>query len=176
MLRRGFIGLSLLAAATTAISIKDMATKAWAEPAEDDAAKPADADGGKFGFRKVLLTDGAPDGYGMYTQRASNVFKDGDKIYVYMEPVGLHWTSQDGLYQSAATLDYELRTADGKILAGKRGFGNMTFKSHEQNKEVMYKVDLRFTGAPKGKYVLALTAHEAGTDKSASVELPIEYQ
>jgi hypothetical protein len=127
-------------------------------------------------FRKAIIVDGPPLGFGMYTPRANNVFKDNDEITVYLEPVGLHWTQENGVYHSLAMMDYELRTPDGKILAGQRGFGKMDFKSHEQNQEVMYKVDLRFHGAHPGKYILVLTCHETSTGHTTSTEFPIEFQ
>jgi hypothetical protein len=127
-------------------------------------------------FRKAIIVDGAPLGFGMYTPRANNVFKDNEEITVYLEPVGLHWTLENGIYHSLAMMDYELRAPDGKILAGQHGFGKMDFKSREQNQEVMYKVDLRFHGAHPGKYTLVLTCHEASTGRSASTEFPVEFQ
>lgn len=127
-------------------------------------------------FRKAVIVDSPPLGFGMYTPRKSNVFKDGEVIIVYIEPVGLHWTLENGIYHSLAMMDYEVRTPDGKVIAGQRAFGKMDFKSREQNQEVMYKVDLRFSGAHPGKYILLLTCHEASTGHSTSTEFPIEFQ
>ncbi len=127
-------------------------------------------------FRKAIIVDSPPLGFGMYTPRKSNVFKDGEVIIVYIEPVGLHWTLENGIYHSLAMMDYEVRTQDGKVIAGQHAFGKMDFKSREQNQEVMYKVDLRFSGAHPGKYTLVLTCHEASTGHSTSTEFPIEFQ
>jgi hypothetical protein len=196
----GFLGLAVLAMTAPAGIAQEQAAKQestqatsalaadLAKQAVSHSASPLDAwnallqaqaavsNQSALVFRKAIIVDGAPLGFGMYTPRANNVFKDNDEITVYLEPVGLHWTQENGVYHSLAMMDYELRAPDGKILAGQHGFGKMDFKSREQNQEVMYKVDLRFHGAHPGKYTLVLTCHEASTGRSVSTEFPIEFQ
>jgi hypothetical protein len=131
---------------------------------------------GLLAFRKALFTDGAPESFGIYVPRKTNIFRSGDDLHVYLEPIGLHWDREGDIYHSLTTIDYEVQSPDGKILAGQHDFGKMDLHSREQNQEIMYRVNLTLTGAQPGKYVLMLTCHEQATGNSASVKLPFEFQ
>ncbi|MGA3303496.1 MAG: hypothetical protein ABSC72_09435 [Methylovirgula sp.] len=131
---------------------------------------------GTLSFRKAMFVQDAPQGFGLYTPRANNIFKDGERLFIYMEPVALKWDNQDDIYHSLTTIDYEVQTPDGKILAGQHDFGTMELKSRDPNQEVMYRVNLQLSGARPGKYILVLTCHEKSSGKTASAQLPFEFQ
>ena len=131
---------------------------------------------GKFSFAKAVFVEGPPQGFGIYVPRRNSVFKTGEKIYVYLEPVGLTWKKQDGFYRSQATVDYEVRTPQGKVLSGQRNAGTVELKSHEQNQEVMYQFSLNLSGAQPGKYVLAATYRDTTSGETASFELPFVFK
>jgi hypothetical protein len=131
---------------------------------------------GTLVFRKAIFVQDPPQGFGLYTPRPNTVFKSGEQLYIYMEPVALKWDSQDGVYHSMTTIDYEVQDTQGKVLAGQHDFGTMELKSREPNQEVMYRVNLSLTGAKPGKYVLVLICHEKSTGRSASMQLPFEFQ
>jgi hypothetical protein len=128
-------------------------------------------------FRKIVFVSEGPTGFGVYKEHAGNVFKPGEPLIVYAEPLGMGWAPQDGgLFHSALSADFEIRSPEGRILTGKRDFGHFEFVSHEQNKEIRTDVTINLTGATAGKYVLGLTYHDGATGKSAKFDLPFEIR
>ena len=134
-------------------------------------------DQGGLAFRKAVFVTEAPQGFGLYKERASNVFNQGEPLIAYIEPVGIGWAKQDGgNFHSLLTVDFEIRSPTKEILTGKRDFGQFEFLSHEQNTEVMTHLTLNLTGAPAGKYVLGVVYHDKTTGKSAGADLPFEIR
>jgi hypothetical protein len=131
---------------------------------------------GKFTFRKALFVQAPPQGFGIYTPRKDNVFKIGEKIYVYIEPVGLTWKKQDGFYRTFATIDYEVRTPEGKVVLGQRNAGKIDLRSREQNQEVMFQFTLGLSGARPGKLIVAATYRDTESGETAGFELPFELK
>ena len=128
-------------------------------------------------FRKAVFVSEPPKGFGIYAPRGDTVFKKGESLVAYVEPVGIGWAKQsDGSYHSLLTVDFEIRSPTGDILTGKRDFGRFEFKSREQNTEVMTHLTLSLTGAEPGKYVFGVIYHDTTTGKSANVDLPFEIK
>jgi len=116
------------------------------------------------------------DGYGIYTVREDNAFAAGEPLLIYLEPVGFDWVPQGGLYTSLLTVDFDLTSPDGNVLAGQKGFGRFEFKSHEQNTEYMANLTLNVSGAPAGDYVLVLTVNDENGGGSAKVDMPFSIK
>ncbi len=127
-------------------------------------------------FRKSLLVTGAPGGFGIYDPRPDNVFKKGEKLVIYVEPVGFTWQPKDGLNHALLVADLVVKDGEGTVVAQQEGFGTFTFNSHERNMEVMTVLTVDFTDAPPGKYIAALKFNDKLGDKSASFELPFEIK
>ncbi len=127
-------------------------------------------------FRKALFVAESPKAFGIYTPRADNVFKQGEKLIIYAEPVGFKWQAKDGLNHSLLVADLILRTNDGKIVAGQKNFGSFSFDSLEQNMEIMVVLTIDFTGAPPGKYVVEGAFTDKMGEKTATLELPFELK
>jgi hypothetical protein len=80
------------------------------------------------GFRSVFNTfvvPGSSHGYGIYEEHKSNVFKPGEKIALYIEPVGFTHRPITGttnksetLYLSNFTADVVISDKAGKVLGG----------------------------------------------------------
>jgi hypothetical protein len=132
--------------------------------------------GGPLFFRKALFVAQSPTGFGLYQPRPANVFKPGEQLIIYAEPVGFKWEPKDGLNHALLVADLILRTEDGKVVAGQKNFGSFKFDSHEQNTEVMAVLTIDFTGAPPGKYVVDCTFTDKMSGKTASLELPFEIK
>jgi hypothetical protein len=128
-------------------------------------------------LRKAVFVAEPPRGYGIYNERSGNVFKPGEPLVAYVEPVGVGWEKRDGgVFHSLLTVDFEIRSPAGEILTGKRDFGRFEFTSREQNTEMMTHLTLNLSGAPAGKYVFGVIYHDKTTGKSASVDLPFEIR
>ena len=127
--------------------------------------------------RKALFVSEEPQGFGIYKERGSDVFRQGVPLLVYIEPIGVGWKKQDdGYFHSLLAVDFEIRSPAGDILTGKRDFGKFAFTSHEQNAEIMTRLTLTLTGAKPGKYVLGLVYRDKVTGKSTTFDLPFSIQ
>jgi hypothetical protein len=131
---------------------------------------------GPLVFRKAIFVSSKPGGFGVYDPRPDNMFKPGEKLIIYVEPVGFTWKPKDSLNHAQLIVDLELKDGDGNVVAQQQGFGNFTFDSREQNMETMTVVTIDFADAPAGKYAAELTFHDTVGDKSASLELPFEIK
>jgi len=116
------------------------------------------------------------DGYGIYTARDGNAFAAGEPLLIYLEPIGFDWKQQDGLFTSLLTVDFDLTSPDGNVLAGQKGFGRFDFKSHVPNTEYMANLTLNVSGAPAGDYVLVLTVNDENGGGSAKVDMPFSIK
>jgi len=116
------------------------------------------------------------DGFGIYAARDGNVFAAGEPLLIYLEPTGFDWKQQDGLYLSLLTVDFDLTSSDGNVLAGQKGFGRFDFKSHVPNTEYMANLTLNVSGAPAGDYVLVLTVNDVNGGGSAKVDMPFSIK
>ena len=127
-------------------------------------------------FRKVQFIAEAPKGFGIYKPRGNNVFRSGEPLIVYAEPVGVGWRFEDGLNHSLIATDFEIRTSTGKVLGGQKDFGRFSFASHEQNHEIMTHLTIRLSGAPSGSYLFVATYRDEVSGKTAQLELPFEIK
>jgi hypothetical protein len=126
--------------------------------------------------RRALFVTEEPSGFGIYTPRPSGPFKSGERMIVYAEPVAFEWKNVDGQYEFGFKIDLIVKSADGKIIAEQNNFGNLSFKSRAQNRELFIHLDVDLNGAPPGDYLLDFKLHDAETDKTGMVELPFTLQ
>jgi hypothetical protein len=129
-----------------------------------------------LGFRHVLFVKDVPQGFAAYQPRPDNVFQADEPLIVYAEPIGVAWTKQGDQFSSKLVVDFEIRTPDGQVLAGQRGFGEFELEAREPPLDYMSHVKLEVTGAPAGSYVLGLTIHDTNSGKSSSTDLPFEIK
>ena len=127
-------------------------------------------------LRRVQFIAEPPKGFGIYKPRANNVFRQGEPLIIYAQPVGVGWKEADGVNQALIVTDFEIRSPDGKILGGQKEFGRFEFASREQNHEIMTHLTITLSGAPAGSYVFAATYRDQVSGKSASLELPFEIR
>ena len=127
-------------------------------------------------FRKVEFITEEPGGFGMFKPRAGRVFRQGEPLIVYTEPVGVGWKRQGDRFQSLVVFDFTVRTKDGEVLGGRKDFGRLAFTSHVANQEIMAHLTIRLSGAPAGEYVLELTFRDQVSIKNAELELPFAIE
>jgi hypothetical protein len=117
------------------------------------------------GFRSVFNTfvvPGSSHGYGVYEEHKSNVFKPGEKIALYIEPVGFTHRPITGTTNKSATLYLSNFTADvvisdkaGKVLGGVQNLPVSEILSHHKNNEISLTVSLTQSNPfPVGDYVI----------------------
>jgi hypothetical protein len=188
MITRTIVALAMLAGCwfpALAGQIEDMAREAAAKAKAGDPVAAVEilrqaiatlTAEGPLSLRRVQFVAEPPKGFGIYKPRADNVFKPGEPLIIYAEPVGMGWKAENGMRHALVAADFEIRTPAGKILGGQKNFGRFEFTSHEQNQEVMTHLTIRLSGAPAGKYVFAATYRDQMNGKSVDLSLPFEIK
>ena len=127
-------------------------------------------------IRKAFFVAKPAGGFGMYEKRPDSVFKPGEKLLVYAEPVGYRWGKADGRHVIAFSIDAALSTPSGNILWGKKNFMKMGLSSHERNTGFMASLTYNFTGLPEGDYVLDTTMNDVVGGGKTSFSLPFSVR
>lgn len=124
-------------------------------------------------FRVALFVEEAPQGFGLYNPRAEALFKAGEPIIVYAEPVGYGWTDNgDGTWGFGFTVDLAIKNKEGGILASQENYQRAEFVSRSRNRELMLTFTLTLDGAPAGDYIVEYLIHDITGDKQATISLP----
>ena len=134
----------------------------------------------QLSFRKVLWVEaGHPlRGFGAYIPRATNVFRAGEDMIVYTEPVGFGWRKirddkrSDDIWQSDFVADLTIKTKDGKHFHSQKDMGKggtaVRSKSHENG----IHVTVIMSNIPAGEYMAEFTVHDAVSGKGGTFSLP----
>jgi hypothetical protein len=126
-------------------------------------------------IRKAFFVAEHPQGFGQYVERSSTVFKPGEKLIAYAEPVGYGWKDTGaGEFEFGFKVDFTIIAADGKILGGQQDFADLSLKSHARNREFMVVLTLNVTGAPPGDYVIEYKLRDVSSDKTATFNMPFK--
>ena len=129
-----------------------------------------------LGFRRILFVSVIPEGFAAYQPRADNIFAPDEPLIVYTEPIGVAWTKDGDEFSSKLVVDFDIRSPDGKVLAGQKGFGEFALSAREKPLDFMTHIKLDVTGAPEGPYILGLTMHDINSGKSTTTDLPFEIK
>ena len=126
-------------------------------------------------MRKAVFVAKHPDGFGQYAKRDNAVFKPGEKLVAYIEPVGYGWKDiGNGQYEFGFKVDFLIKSPDGKILAGQQDFADLKEISLARNREFMVVLTLNVSGAEPGDYVVEYTLRDRTSAKSTSFNLPFK--
>lgn len=125
-----------------------------------------------LGVRRAVFVEARPKLFGAYTERAGAVFKPGEPLLTYAEPVGYSWTPDPEGYRFGVTLDFLVKSRDGKVLGGQEKFLTFSQTSRSKVRELMLNVDLNLTGAPAGDYMVQYVLHDIGNGRTATIEQP----
>jgi hypothetical protein len=128
-------------------------------------------------IRRAVFVAERPKGFGQFTGRNSNVFKPGEKLVAYVEPVGYGWKDTgNGNFEFGFAVDFLIKSSDGKILTGQENFANLVEKGQRRNREFMVTLTMNVSGAPAGDYVLEYKLRDLASDKSAVINLPFQIE
>ncbi len=122
-------------------------------------------------FRTLALAE-AVAGYGSYTPRADAVFKDGDTLRIYLEPVGLTFRPDGDGVRAGVDVDVQIRTPGGLILASAEGFSALQWKAGKPLHDVQATLETGLPSLKPGDYLLLLTFRDQGSEKVKEVTLP----
>jgi len=126
-------------------------------------------------IRRAFFVSEHPQGFGEYIQRANNVFKSDEQLVAYAEPVGFGWKDiGNGEYRFGFKVDFEVKTAEGKVLGGQENFADLSQRSHTHNREFMVVLTLKVSDAPPGDYVVEYKLRDTTGPKTTSFSLPFK--
>ncbi|WP_437871367.1 hypothetical protein ACSD7O_23650 [Methylorubrum extorquens] len=138
------------------------------------AAQPAPAK--PYATRRALYVARKAADFGDVEARPSNVFKPGEPLLTYIEPVG-EATQSIGSDQIGfgVIVDFEVRTAEGKALATQKSMidRDVTVKRAEGEPNFFLNLSLDLDGFPPGNYVLVYTLRDKLSGRTLDVPQPI---
>lgn len=110
----------------------------------------------------------AASGFGAYAERPNNVYKPGEEIVLYMEPVGYGYGS-DGLgnNQIALYVDLTVLSQSGEKLGSVEKLGRIQLATRSHNRELFFKLNVSLDGVPPGKYRADFLMHDENSQKTA---------
>ncbi|MDH6268788.1 hypothetical protein M2360_004206 [Rhizobium sp. SG_E_25_P2] len=124
-----------------------------------------------FDIRKAFFVSEKPLMFGAYQRVKANEFPVGATLISYVEPIGLAWKStDDARVQARFTVDFELRSPEGEMLAEQKAFGNFSITAVEPLFEIFTPLTLDVSQAPAGAYVLKYTFTDLTSDNKTDVE------
>ena len=141
---------------------------------QDNELTNEDEQAFRSGFDTFVSSD--PVAYGVFEERNSSVFKPGEEVLLYVEPVGIqdkNTTDENGnkLYSLNMTADLIISDKDGSIVGGEQNIPLTNFTSRHQNKEI--ELDLSITGTETldpGDYMLKWIVTDQNTGKNFEIE------
>ena len=122
--------------------------------------------------RRAMFVTRASPLVGDYDARAGNVFKPGEKLVTYAEPVGYTWKPNGDRFEFGVIVDFVVKSADGQVLGGQEKFAEFRMASRMKLQEFMLNLTLSLDGAAPGSYVLRYTLHDINSPKTFSFEQP----
>jgi hypothetical protein len=122
--------------------------------------------------RRAVFVASDPGGFGIYDVRENSVFKPGETLIVYAEPVGFGYKEDGSINVIDIAVDVELKNKEGVSIGAKQDFGRFTLRSRVKNREFMAKLSYDFTGIEPGEYEVFTTLRDATTGKSGTFSLP----
>ncbi len=173
--------LSFLAGPAAAGQLADAAAKAEALAASGDTVGAHDVMRSAisdfsatlpFSIGKAVFVGADPAGYAMYDPKPGASFKPGEALVSYIEPVGLNWkpATVAGKIQAHFSVDLDILSASGEMLASQKAFGNFTFTGFFRNQEIYATLTTDVSGAAAGDYILRFHFNDLNSGKSASVD------
>jgi hypothetical protein len=182
---RGFFAfvaaVCLLSAAASAQSVSDEARKAealagQAKYAEAMAALDSAAailwQKSPLVCRRILWVADRAAGFGEYNPRETDVFKSGEGMLAYAEPIGFGWRQSGEIWHTDMVADFIIRDKSGKELFRQNDFGKFDIASRARNREFMLNLTYSVSGAPAGDYVAVTHLRDKVTGKDGSCSLP----
>lgn len=125
--------------------------------------------------RTIVFITAPSSGFGMYSEKTSHVFKPGEKIITYVEPIGYGWNElPGGIFELNFVSDVALTAENGDIVTNQKAFSKNVLQSHNANMEFSMDFTLTLSGVPAGKYTLEYTIHDMSGKQVSTFDQEIE--
>jgi hypothetical protein len=126
--------------------------------------------------RRILWVAERAPGFGEYNPREGDVFKSGEEMLAYVEPIGFGWRKSGEIWHTDIVADFIIRDKAGKQLYRKDDFGKFAIASRARNREFNVNLTYSVTGAPPGDYVAVTHLRDKVTGKEGSCSLPFQVK
>jgi hypothetical protein len=116
-----------------------------------------------------------PQGYGIYQEKESSVFKPGEDLILYIEPKGYEYgtlldESGDKLYTIDFAVDFAISDESGNILTSQQGITLDEIVSHHKNKELFIPFTITQSSPfPDGNYIITYVIHDKNSGASFDI-------
>ena len=125
--------------------------------------------------RKAVFVSEPPSRFGVYQGRDGSVFKPGEKLFIYAEPVGYAYRKDGDAYEIDMVADVALRSPRG-TLGVQKGFATFGLKSLAKVREFHVPITYDFSGLEAGEYVAKTTLTDQVSGKKTSFDMPFTIQ
>ncbi|MGD8561137.1 MAG: hypothetical protein PVG03_01315 [Desulfarculaceae bacterium] len=131
-----------------------------------------------FKALNVHLVAAPPSGFGRYLPRVDNVYRPGEPLILYMEPVGFKVieNQKNGLYRFSLTADFNLVDAWGMVVSGRRSVGRFGGESRQFPDRYPLTFTYNLAGLPAGEYRFETILRDLLGKRSHTVVTPIHIQ
>jgi hypothetical protein len=129
----------------------------------------------EISFSEALLVAAPAAGYGVFNPRETNVFKKGESIIIYTEPVGFGYgVEDDGVWSIGFDVDLQVLTEAGEMLGDVPSVTDLKLISRYQNREFQANITYDLNGLEAGRYRLITTLRDQNSTRSGSFDTLIE--
>ena len=129
----------------------------------------------EISYSEALLVAAPAAGYGVYNPRETNVFRQGESIIIYTEPVGFGYGAEgDGVWSIGFNVDLQVLTEAGEVLGDVPSVTDLTLISRYQNREFQANITYDLNGLEAGRYRLITPLRDKTTTRSGSFDTLIE--
>lgn len=129
-----------------------------------------------FHIEKAVLVQDQAAGYGMYVTRPDNVYKSGDVVRLYLEPIGFTQKEKEDHYFIGMAADFTVAKENGSIIAGQENFGKWELKNKNFATEFTVNLDYTLKGFQPGNYVIKTVLRDLDTSKTTVLNTPVRFE
>ncbi len=131
-----------------------------------------------FTVVEARLVAAPPSGFGHYLPRVDNVYRLGEPLILYVEPVGftVRRKGKDGPFYYRLAADFNLVDAWGRVVSGRRNFGRFGGQSNHFPLQVMLSFTYSLSGLAPGSYQVETVLRDMLGKESYTIVTPIEVQ
>jgi hypothetical protein len=124
---------------------------------------------------EVHLVAAPPTGFGEYIPRVDNVYRPGEPLILYLEPVGytVRYDPEQQVYRYSLAADFNLVDAWGRVVSGRRNFGRFQGQSRHFPDRLPLTFTYSLAGLPPGEYRVETVLRDLLGHKSHTVVTPI---
>lgn len=123
------------------------------------------------GVRNFAFIASKASGWRQFAPRQAPVFKPGEALNFYAEPVNLGWSTREQGYRFDIRVDVEIRTPEGQIVWGQKDYGRLSHDSQTADPNTYITGSVAVTGLAPGLYVLAVRLRDPRNIRTAETEM-----